>query len=79
MPSDKPTLKSCPFCGGEAETHGKIDVIPIMDRNGAFVDADVLYYEWTGCPACNIGFDLGEDEPEGLTVKKWNRRANNER
>lgn len=68
-------LKPCPFCGGKAETHDKMDVVPIIGQNGAYVDADLYYYEWTGCPKCNIWFNLGEDEPEGLTLEKWNRRA----
>lgn len=77
LPEKKPRLENCPFCGGKAETHNKVDVTPVIDQNGAYVDADTLYYEWTGCPACDIWINLTEDEPEGTTVKKWNRRVRN--
>lgn len=75
MPDEKPKLKWCPFCGGEAETKSLIDVIPIIDENGAYVDAITSYFEWTGCPICEIGFTIAEEEPEGTTVEKWNRRV----
>ena len=78
MPTEEIKLKPCPFCGGEAEMDNKLDIEPIIDQNGAYVDANTYYYEWTGCPKCNIWFNLGEDEPEGTTVEKWNRRANDE-
>ena len=69
-------LKPCPFCGGRAETHDEVVVNPCIDhRNGAYIDADVSYFERTGCPACDIWFELADDEPEGLTVERWNRRA----
>lgn len=69
-------LKRCPFCGGKAETEERIDVQPVVDQNGAYVDADVLYMERTGCPRCDIWFWIGADEQEGTTVERWNRRAN---
>ena len=75
MPIKKPELKRCPFCGGEAQTKSNILVTPIIDENGAYVDADTSYWEWTGRPICEIGFDLAEDEPEGTTIAKWNRRC----
>ena len=68
-------LKPCPFCGGKAETHDDVIVNPILDQKGAYVDADVAYFEHTGCPKCDIWFELSEDEPEGTTITKWNRRA----
>lgn len=73
-------LKPCPFCGGEAETHDEVDVNPIHDLiTGAYVDAEVIYYERTGCPKCDIWFHIEEDEPEGTTIEKWNRRAESTR
>lgn len=75
MPIKKQRLERCPFCGGEAETKAHIHVIPIMDENGAYVDADTSYFEWTGCPICEIGFTIAEEEPDGITIEKWNRRA----
>lgn len=71
----KHQLKLCPFCGGEAETEERIDVQPVIDLNGAYADADVSYFERTGCPKCDIWFWIGEDELEGTTAEKWNRRA----
>ena len=78
MPIKKQRLERCPFCGGEAETKALIHVIPIMDENGAYVDADTSYFEWTGCPICEIGFTIEEEEPDGITIEKWNRRAKDE-
>lgn len=73
-------LKPCPFCGGKAETHNEVDVNPIHDLvTGAYVDADINYYEQTGCPACDVWFYIGEDEPEGTTIEKWNRRVESTR
>lgn len=68
-------LKSCPFCGGEAKTYDEINVEPLIGESGAYVDADVSYMERTGCPKCDIWFWIGDDELEGTTVDKWNRRA----
>ena len=72
-------LKPCPFCGGKAEYHSKVQVIPEIDENGAYVDVrEILYCEETGCPTCEIWFFICEDEPEGITIERWNRRANDE-
>mgnify|MGYP003307374428 CR=1 FL=1 len=67
-------LRKCPFCGGKAEHGDHIDVIPIYD-SGAYIDADTYYREWTGCKNCQIWFYNGEDEEEGITVERWNNRA----
>lgn len=75
MPNEEIKLKPCPFCGGKAETKSCVNVTPIIDENGAYVDADTSYFEWTGCPICDIGFYIVEDEPEGVTIERWNRRA----
>lgn len=71
-------LKPCPFCGGEAEYISKVLVIPILDKNGAYIDADDAYYEETRCKECGIGYMLADDEDDGLTIEKWNRRADDE-
>lgn len=68
-------IARCPFCGGEAIHRSEVQVEPILDENGAYIDADTYYFEMTGCPACNIFFDIEEDESEGTTIEKWNRRA----
>lgn len=68
-------LKPCPFCGGKATTKSWVHVDPIIDPDtGACIDADTYYYEQTGCPNCEIWFFIGEDESEDTTIKKWNRR-----
>jgi len=73
-------LKPCPFCGGEAEYHSYIDIQPTIDECGAYVDADVSYCESCGCPKCDIWFDShNDDEPEEITIERWNRRVKNER
>lgn len=71
-------LLPCPFCGSKAEYHSKLDVEPVIDSNGAYVDADTFYYEYTGCPNCEIWFYStdNDDEPEGSTILKWNKRSN---
>lgn len=33
------------------------------------------YYEETGCPVCEIWFSIEDNEPEGTSIKKWNRRT----
>jgi Lar family restriction alleviation protein len=72
-------LKPCPFCGGEAEYISNIDVHPILDENGAYIDADVFYYEATRCQKCGVGYESADaDEPEGITIERWNRRADDE-
>lgn len=72
-------LKTRPFCGGEAIYKSWVDVVPVIDtESGAYIDADTTYLEFTGCEPCGIGFWLEEDGPEGATIEKWNRRANDE-
>lgn len=69
-------LKPCPFCGGKAETHDEVIVMPYIDyKTGAYYDADVNYHERTGCPKCDMWFYIEEDELEGTTIQKWNRRV----
>ena len=75
---DEVKLEPCPFCGGEAKTKSGVDVIPAYDENGAYVDyEDIIYNEQTGCPACDIWFYISEDEPDGITIERWNRRETN--
>jgi len=69
-------LKPCPFCGGDAKFESGVNIIPMYDENGAYVDiVDAVYSEQTGCPACDIWFYCMEDDPEGITIERWNRRA----
>lgn len=72
---DEIELKPCPFCGGKAVHEAWVDVTPVYDENGAYVDADTFYFEKTGCPTCDIWFFISEDEEEESTVKAWNRRV----
>lgn len=72
-------LKRCPFCGGEAEYISRIDVHPILDENGTYIDADTFYYEATHCKKCGVGYESADDdEPEEVTIERWNRRADDE-
>lgn len=73
--SDETELLPCPFCGGKAETYDAVDVEPWVDGSGAYVGADFSYVERTGCPKCDIWFWIGEDDLEGATVERWNRRG----
>ena len=69
-------LKRCPFCGGKAEYHSQVDTIPEIDENGAYVDVlYIIYHEETGCPACDVWFYIGDEDPEGITIERWNMRA----
>ena len=71
-----PVLLPCPFCGGKAIHKSEVHINPVIDKNGAYVDADTYYFEETGCPACNMFFFIErDDEPEEITIEKWNRRA----
>jgi hypothetical protein len=68
-------LKTCPFCGGKAEFHGKYEILTSLDDTGTHEHG--FYYEYTGCPKCNIRFYITGDSdtaPEGLTTVKWNTR-----
>ena len=71
-------LKPCPFCGGKAIYFSQLDVIPEYDENGAYVDAkDFVYYEYVECEQCGARIDINDDEEDGITVIKWNRRVDN--
>ena len=71
-------LDNCPFCGGKAVYESKLEVISILDEYGAYIDADTYYYENAGCPSCDIWFSISADGEEETTIKKWNRRTNDE-
>lgn len=70
-------VKRCPFCGGKAKFVERIEVLPVIDENGAYTDADTIYWQKTGCPNCDIWFSSYDDEdaPEYVTITKWNKRA----
>ena len=68
-------LKPWPFCGGEAEYISKLSVVPIQDESGAYIDADDYYYECVRCKQCGATIELDEDEEDGSTFKKWERRG----
>lgn len=67
-------LLPCPFCGGEAKYVSHLSVEPIIDDNGAYIDADTYYHEYVFCQNCGATIELEEDEEDGLTIEKWNRR-----
>ena len=73
-----PLLEPCPFCGGKATYNSEVHIEPVIDENGAYVDADTFYFESTGCPACHIYFNNTDDEPEGSTIEMWNKRVHAE-
>lgn len=46
-------LQPCPFCGGKAKYESALNIIPLIDENGAYVDYDRCYecyeddyFEW---------------------------------
>mgnify|MGYP001323074540 CR=1 FL=1 len=61
-------LLPCPFCGGEAKLHESFKIIPVIDENGACVDADIENSpSWVYCTACNAAgqeFDVDENDEE---------------
>jgi Lar family restriction alleviation protein len=67
-------LKKCPFCGGEAELHDGVVIIPVIDENGAYIDADVEDTPaWVECVACGAATDGVDSADEAIAA--WNRRA----
>ena len=69
-------LKPCPFCGGSAKFENSFHVEPIIDENGAYIDGDLIYWERTYCPKCNVEFfSDDDDESEGITIQQWNMRT----
>ena len=71
-------IKKCPFCGGDAQYESKLEVQPVMDEEGYYIDADTYYWERTGCPVCDIWFfSDSDDEPEEITIARWNKRPEN--
>lgn len=73
-------LKPCPFCGGKAKYESSLNVTPLLDENGAYVDYDEMYYwERTYCTECGAEISSeSDDEEEEITITKWNRRADND-
>ena len=69
------SLSPCPFCGGEAKFDCSLEVDPVIDENGAYIDADVWYWECITCTECGVKIELDEEEPEETTVRKWNSRV----
>ena len=72
-------FKPCPFCGGEAKYESDINITPLIDENGAYVDYDRMdYWERVYCKECSAEIvSISEDEEEEITIKKWNRRNEN--
>ena len=50
------------------------------DENGAYVDYDRMdYWERVYCTECGAEINsFSEDEEEEITIKKWNRRTEND-
>lgn len=73
-------LKPCPFCGGEAKYESSLNVTPLQDESGAYVDYDRIdYWERVHCTECGAEIiSFSEDEEEEITIKKWNRRTKND-
>lgn len=74
-------LLPCPFCGGEAKYESDLNIVPLIDENGAYVDYDRMdYWERVYCTECGAEIvSISEDEEEEITIKKWNMRAENGR
>ncbi len=71
-------LKPCPFCGGKAEYETSLNVSPLIDNNGAYVDYDDMsYWERVYCKECGAEISIADDEKDEITIEKWNRRAEN--
>lgn len=69
-------VKRCPFCGGKAKLMGgRVYTIPEIDRNGAYVGADIeVEPSWVECQTCHaMGqvFDESDEDPENA-VAAWN-------
>lgn len=83
---NKKSLLPCPFCGGEASFEDDFEITPIIDKNGAYVDADISggNMAWVVCKNCGAStkeyivnegdFDWCE-EAERRAVEAWNRRT----
>lgn len=70
-------LKPCPFCGGEAELGEFLGVVPEIDENGAYIDAETEYYAWCYCTEC--GITTIDYDTDAEAIEAWNRRATDER
>lgn len=57
---------------------GKVYTIPVIDGNGAYVDADIeVEPSWVECQSCHAmgqTFDETDEDPENA-VAAWNRRV----
>ena len=86
-------LEPCPFCGGKVDIQGGSSIEPVIDENGAYVDAE--YHEGWGfeifCNNCFLIMSqdyLADDDPlvaefngeiEDATKEYLIRRWNNRR
>lgn len=71
--TEKGILLPCPFCGGEAELNFPLDIQPVIDENGAYIDADITEIpSYAYCSACGASADTYEDEENA--IKAWNTR-----
>ena len=70
-------LLPCPCCGGKAKFDCHLHIEPLIDENGAYVDyEDMYYWEYVCCTECGLEIRSDdEDEAEGITIQKWNRRT----
>ena len=77
--TDINNLKPCPCCGGKAEFKCDLHIEPVIDESGAYSDADFYYWEYVRCTECGLEVrsDNEDDEHEGITILKWNRRISN--
>lgn len=82
-------LEPCPFCGGEAKIETDFEIEPVLDENGAYIDADISggNTAWVTCKNCGAStkeytvsegdFDWCE-EAANQAIKAWNGRIEND-
>lgn len=71
-------LKPCPFCKGKAKFRDSLVITPVIDENGAYVDADISDDRpyWIECIVCHA--TSGDFNEEDEAIEAWNRRVDDE-
>lgn len=69
-------LKSCPFCGGEAEVYEYEAEHNIYDGH-TLGYVDTVYYIKYGCACHECGSMIAEKTSKQKVIEAWNRRIDN--